>query len=169
MAISDQPPPVQDQPPGWHRSVRVRTCELVCAGVLGALAIFFIYQASLLALGSVALPGPGFFPLVLGIALLFCSVWIGAQLWRGEPSDENHDLGHRDVVIAMAAMFLIAPAFETLGAYLTLGLFAFVLLVFLARMNVFVAAASSSVSMVVVWYFFQILLGVQLPKGILLG
>ena len=137
--------------------------------MLAAVALFFISQASMLAWGSVSLPGPGFFPLVLAFALLFCSIWIGAQLWRGEPTGENYDIGHRDVIIAMVALILIAPAFETLGAYVTLGGFAFILLVFVARMNVFVAVASSSVGMVAIWYFFQILLGVQLPKGILLG
>lgn len=131
--------------------------------------MFFIAQASLLTIGGVAHPGPGFFPLILGLALLFCSLWIGAQYWRGKPTGENYDLGHRDVVIATTAMLLIAPAFESVGAYLTLGAFAFVLLIFVARMNVFVALASSAVGMVAVWYFFQILLGVQLPKGLLAG
>ena len=86
------------------------------------------------------------------------------------PTGESHDLGHRDVVIVMLALLLIAPAFERLGVYVTLGLFAFVLLVFVARVNVFIASsASSAVGMAAVWYFFQILLGLQLPKGTLLG
>ncbi len=69
----------------------------------------------------------------------------------------------------MVALLLIAPLFEKLGAYITLGFFAFILLVFVARVNVFVASASSAAGMAAVWYFFQILLGLQLPKGILLG
>jgi hypothetical protein len=169
VAITDQPPPVQDHPPAWPRAFCVRHCGLFCAGALAAIALFFIGQASMLALGTVARPGPGFFPLVLGVALLFCSIWIGAQLWRDNPSGENYDLGHRDVIIAMLALLLIAPAFERLGAYLTLGLFAFVLLILVARTNPFVALASSILGVVAIWYFFQILLGVQLPKGILMG
>jgi len=139
------------------------------AAGLAVIALFFIAQASMLDWGSIKLPGPGFFPLVLGGALLVFSTWIGVELWRGEPTGENHELGHRDVIIAMIALLLVAPAFERLGAYLTLGLFAFVLLVFVARLNVLIAAASSAVGMVAVWYFFQILLGLQLPKGILMG
>ena len=165
LATTDQPPPVQD----WPRAFCVRYCGLFGAAGLAAIAVFFIIQASVLAWGSVALPGPGFFPLLLGIALLVCSIWIAAQLWRGKPTGENHELGHRDVVISMVALLLIAPAFERLGAYVTLGLFAFVLLVFVARVSVFIASASSAAGMAAVWYFFQILLGLQLPKGILLG
>jgi hypothetical protein len=161
-------PPVQDRQPVWPRSFCIRKCGLFCAAGLAAIAVFFIVQASMLALGTVKLPGPGF-PLLLGIALLFCSIWIGAELWREKPTGENHELGHRDVIIAMIALLVIAPTFETLGAYLTLGLFALVLLVFVARVNVFVALASSAVGMAAVYFFFQILLGLQLPKGILLG
>jgi hypothetical protein len=169
LVIADQPPPVLEKPPVWPRSFCARHCGLFCAAGLAAVAVFFIVQASMLALGSVALPGPGFFPLLLGFALLFCSIWIGAQLWRRAATGENYDLGHRDVIIAMVALLLIAPLFESLGAYITLGFFAFILLVFVARVNVFVASASSAAGMAAVWYFFQILLGLQLPKGILLG
>lgn len=169
MAVIDHLPSVQDQSAAWPRSFCIRHCGLFCAAGLAAIAVFFIIQASMLSWGSVALPGPGFFPLLLGVALLFCSAWIGAQLWRGKPTGENHELGHRDVIIAMLALLLIAPAFETLGAYVTLGLFAFVLLTLVARMNVFVAVASSAVGMAAIYYFFQILLGLQLPKGILIG
>ena len=169
MAVIDHLPAVQDQSHAWPRSFCIRDCGLFCAAGLAAIAVFFIIQASMLALGSVALPGPGFFPLLLGIALLICSIWIGIQLWRGKPNGENHELGHRDVIIAMLALLLIAPTFETLGAYVTLGLFAFALLVFVARTNVLLALASSAVGMAAIFYFFQILLGLQLPKGILFG
>ncbi len=166
--MSDELAPMQDKVT-WPRAICTRHCELACAVALGAIALFFIIYASNFAWGSVALPGPGFFPLLLGIALLFCSLWIGAETWRTAATGDCHELGHRDVLIVMGALFLVAPAFERLGAYLTLGLFAFVLLVLVARKNVFVAAASSAVGMAAVWYFFQILLGLQLPKGLLLG
>lgn len=169
MAVIDQLPSVQDQSAAWPRSFCVRHCGLFCAAALAAVAVFFISQASLLAWGSLSLPGPGFFPLVLGVVLLFCSIWIGFGLSQETTTGETHELGHRDVIVAMVAMLLIAPLFESLGAYLTLGAFAFILLVFVARMNVVVAVASSSVGMLAIWYFFQVLLGVQLPKGILLG
>ena len=169
MAITDRPPLVTAEPTVWPRSFCIRSCGLFGAASLAAIALFFIVQASMLAWGGLALPGPGFFPLVLGGALLLFSACIGVELWRAKPNGENYELGHRDVIIAMVALLLIAPAFETLGAYATLGFFAFVLLVFVARLNAFVAAASSAVGMVAIWYFFQILLGVQLPKGILMG
>jgi len=167
LAVIDHLPSAQDQSASWPRSFCARHCGLFGAGALAAVAMFFIAQASLLAVGSFAHPGPGFFPLILGGALLFCSLWIGAQYWHGKPTGVNYDIGHRDVVIAIMALLLIAPAFESVGAYLTLGTFAFVLLVFVARMNAVVALASSAIGMAAIWYFFQILLGVQLPKGLL--
>ncbi|WP_125461805.1 MULTISPECIES: tripartite tricarboxylate transporter TctB family protein [Rhodomicrobium] len=168
MALSEELPPAQKSG-SWPRSVCTRRCGLAGGIALAAIAMFFIIQSSQLEWGSTALPGPGFFPMLLALALLFCSVWIIAQTWASEPTGETHDLGHRDVIIVMVAMLFVAPLFETLGAYLTLGIFAFVLLVLIARINVVYAALSSAVSMVAIWYFFQILLGLQLPWGILLG
>lgn len=167
--MSEELPPVPVPPGSWPRSVCTRRCGLGGAIALAAIAVFFIVQATQLSWGSLALPGPGFFPLLLALALLFCSIWIIAETWASKPNGEAHALGHRDVIITMAAMVLVAPLFESLGAYLTLGIFSFALLVLIARLNVFIAALASAVSMVAVWYFFQILLGLQLPKGILLG
>ena len=43
---------------------------MVVAGVLALAGAFFVWQAALLDLGNVALPGPGFFPLLLGAVLV---------------------------------------------------------------------------------------------------
>ena len=55
--------------------------------------------------------------------------------------------------------------FEPLGAYLSLGLFGAVLLVLIARVSVPLASLAACVAMAACWYFFQVLLGLQLPRG----
>jgi hypothetical protein len=75
------------------------------------------------------------------------------------------ECGHRDVLIALAAMLAVPALFETLGAYLTLGLFCVVLLVGIGRVRVLVAVPAAAVGMVGVWWFFQVLLGLRLPGG----
>ncbi len=69
------------------------------------------------------------------------------------------------MLIVFAALVAVAALFEPLGAYLVLGLFGAVLLVLLARVSVPLAIASAAVAMVACWYFFQVLLGLQLPRG----
>jgi hypothetical protein len=75
------------------------------------------------------------------------------------------EFGHRDVVIVIAALLMVPWLFEPLGAYLTLGLFGAVLLRLIGHTSVPVALAAAATAMAGCWWFFQVLLGVQLPTG----
>jgi hypothetical protein len=146
------------------RAVSARRGGIVVAAVLAGVGLVFAWQASLLDFGGFELPGPGFFPLVLGILVFAFAVLIGIEGLRGGEGD-TVELGHRDVLIVLAALVAVAALFEPLGAYLSLGLFGAVLLVVLARVSVPLAVASAGIAMVACWYFFQVLLGLQLPRG----
>src|SRR5580704_4440724 len=147
------------------RAVSARRGGIVVAAVLAAVGLVFAWQASLLDLGGFELPGPGFFPLVLGSLVFAFAVLIAIEGLRGVGAGEAVELGHRDVLIVLAALAAAAALFEPLGAYLSLGLFGAVLLVLLARVSIPLAIASAAVAMVACWYFFQVLLGLQLPRG----
>lgn len=147
------------------RTVSARRGGIVVAAVLAGVGLLFAWQASLLDFGGFDLPGPGFFPLVLGVLVFALAVLIAIEGWRGAGEGETVELGHRDVLIVLAALVAVAALFDPLGAYLSLGLFGAVLLVVLARVAVPLAIASAAVAMVACWYFFQVLLGLQLPRG----
>jgi Tripartite tricarboxylate transporter TctB family len=132
--------------------------------MLAAAGTLFAWQAFLLDLGDVHLPGPGFFPLLLGVILVILAAVIGIDRWR-LPEGEAVELGHRDVLIAIAALLAVPLAFEPLGAYITLGLFGTVMLVLIARIPLPLAIAAAGAGMAACWYFFQQLLGLQLPTG----
>jgi hypothetical protein len=150
----------------WHLHLAVseRRGGMIVAGMLAAAGALFAWQASLLDLGSVELPGPGFFPLVLGAVLVVCAAVIGFDCWRSRRGDAV-ELGHRDVLIAIAALLAVPVLFEPLGAYITLGLFGTVMLVLIARVRLIAAVAAAGLGMAACWYFFQELLGLQLPVG----
>jgi putative tricarboxylic transport membrane protein len=147
------------------RTVSARRGGIVVAAVLAGVGLVFAWQASLLDFGGFDLPGPGFFPLVLGVLVFAFAVLIAIEGLRGAGEGETVELGHRDVLIVFAALIAVAALFEPLGAYLSLGLFGAVLLVVLGRVSVPLAIASAAVAMVACWYFFQVLLGLQLPRG----
>lgn len=154
------------EPKVWTCSAR--RGELVLASALVLVGVFFVWRACLLPLGSVGMPGAGFFPLVLaGLLATFGTVTVVATL-RSEPTEERVGLVRRDVLGTVAAMLAIPLLFESLGAYVTLGLFSTVLLVFLARQSLWRAVAASVVAMAVAWLFFSVLLGLQLPGGVLI-
>jgi hypothetical protein len=146
-------------------SIEGRAGGLAVAGVLLATGLLFAWQASLLDFGSVGLPGPGFFPFLLGAALAGICAVILVKRAAYTAGDGNIELGHRDVLIAFAALMVIPIAFEPLGAYLTLGLFSTVLLTFIGRVHPFFAALAAAFGMAFVWYGFNVLLGLQLPSG----
>jgi Tripartite tricarboxylate transporter TctB family len=144
------------------RAVSARRGGIVVAAILAALGLVFAWQASLLDFGGFDLPGPGFLPLVLGILVFALAMLIAIEGLRGAGEDGSIELGHRDVLSVLAALVAVAALFEPLGAYLSLGLFGAVLL---ARVSVPLAIASAGIAMLACWYFFQVLLGLQLPLG----
>jgi putative tricarboxylic transport membrane protein len=144
-----------------------RTGAVVVASLLAIVGALFAWQSSLLDLGRVGLPGPGFFPLVLALSVIALAGAIAYEHWHGSSRTEIIGLFHRDVVIVMAASLAVPLVFEWLGALLTIGLFAVVVLVLLAHVRLVVAVAASAVFVAGCWFMFQVLLGLQLPMGLL--
>lgn len=145
-------------------TMRARSGGIAVAGMLAAAGAFFASQALQLDLGGIALPGPGFLPLSLGAILMACATLIGIACWRSGEG-EAVELGHRDVVIAVAALLAMPLIFEPLGGLLALGLLGIALLVLIGRIGLPLAVAAAGLGMAGCWYFFQVLLGVQLPTG----
>jgi putative tricarboxylic transport membrane protein len=142
---------------------------IAATALLALLAVFFVVGAAFLPLGSTKLPGPGLFPLVLGVALLILCCAVAFDVWREGHSPETIEFGHPNVAITAALLLFVPLAFEPVGAYLTLGAFTFIMLVAIARAGVLTAIASSAAGMAGAWLVFQKTLGVQLPLGLLAG
>ncbi len=130
------------------RLVSARAGGIATAAALAAVGLWFVWQASLLDLGDFELPGPGFFPLVLGGVVFICASFLAARLWASSPYGEAIAFGHRDVLIVIGALFVVPLLFDRLGALITLGLFGAVVLVLVARCSLWLAAVSAAVAMV---------------------
>jgi hypothetical protein len=165
MSNVDDPRARSDAGQVLVRAISARYGGMCVAAVLAAIGLIFTWQASLIDFGDLALPGPGFFPLVLGAVVFVLAAVIGVRDWFQTAGGETVELGHRDVLIVLAAMAAVPALFEPLGAYATLGLFGAALLVLIARCSLVVAALSAAIGMAACWYFFQVALGLQLPIG----
>ena len=146
-------------------SITMRRGGIAVACALAAIGLVFVWQAAQLDLGGFGLPGPGFFPLLMGASLVACATMIGMHLLRDRADGSAVEFGHRDVLIVFAALVAVPLLIEPLGAYATLGLFGAVLLMLIARVSVVIAGIAAAIAMVACWYFFQVLLGLQLPDG----
>lgn len=147
--------------------INARRGEAASAIALGAVGAFFAWHGSRLSFGTLAEPGPGFFPLMLGVVLIACAA---ALLWRRRAisaTTMGTEFAHRDVVIAYLVLLAVPLGFERLGAGVTLAAFVALLLMALDRMAWWRAALGAIVGVSVLWYVFKHLLGVQLPRGIL--
>jgi hypothetical protein len=147
------------------RAISARRGGMCVAAALAAIGLTFSWQASLIDFGDFALPGPGFFPLVLGVLVFALAAVIGVRDWSQTACRETVELGHRDVLLVLAALMAVPPLFEPLGAYATLGLFGAALLMLIARCSPVIAVLSATIGMAACWYFFQVALGLQLPIG----
>ena len=164
--MSDQQSSSAEEQGAWARPVSGRIGGAVVALALLATAVFFVWYAAVLPFGRVGLPGPGFFPFVLGIVLAGLAVAILVRTLQSRSvEDETIYLGHRDVLIALLAMAGLAAGFERVDSYLALGTFTAVLLLFLARAKIWRVVLGATLGMVAVWLFFGLALGVRLPGG----
>lgn len=143
------------RPFGFRRS------EAGAALVLLALALYVVWTARTMPAGTVALPGPGFFPTALG--LLLAAVSIGLLLRLRLPDDRPVDFTHPNIGIALAALAGVALAFEQAGAVPTLAAFLFVLFRVLGRIAWWKAALLGAAGAGLTWLVFATLLGVSLP------
>jgi Na+-transporting NADH:ubiquinone oxidoreductase subunit NqrB len=159
------PPPEADEQSAWARPVPVRLGEVVLALTLLGVGAFIAWQAALLSFGRVGLPGPGFFPFALGIGLAAIAFALLFILGKGGGDGGAVFLGHRNVLVTMVALGGAAFAFERLGALVTLGTFAALMLLLVARTAAWRAVLGAAIGMVAVWLFFGIALGVRLPDG----
>jgi hypothetical protein len=149
----------------WARPVSMRAGETVMALALLASAMFFVGLAALLPFGSVELPGPGFFPFALGSALGVLSLVILFLMRRKMDQGGETFLGHRNVLVAIASLVVVALSFEHADTYLPLGAFTAVLLILVARAALWRALLGASLGMVAVWAVFNQALGVRLPTA----
>jgi len=165
--VADQSTSSDDNGQGaWARPASARVGGLIAGLAFLAIGAFFARFALLLPFGRVGLPGPGFLPFVLGIALVGLALAILFYTWQERSDGEPIFIGHRDVLLAILGLIGVAIAFDReADSYLALGIFAAFLLLVLARAALWRVALGAVLGMVAVWLFFGIALGLRLPTG----
>lgn len=148
--------------------------DAASAGVLALVSLYTLVASMHLDAGTITRPGPGFFPLVLAIALLLVSLALLAQAWRGHraaasgpPSAGDDGVARRPwaLVATVVAFATYIAVLEPLGFVLaTAALLAF-LFGALAHYRWPIAIAASVVVTFVSYLVFNTWLQVRLPAG----
>src|SRR5215475_14563991 len=107
-----EPPSHGPKAPVLPRVIGARRGGLLAAGALALTGLVFAWQASLLDLGHIGLPGPGFFPLVHAGLLVFLSALIAIESRLASFEDAPLEFGHPQVLITFAALLGVPLLFE---------------------------------------------------------
>lgn len=138
--------------------------ETAVAASLLLLALFAIWQALGMPMGTAAMPGAGVMPVALGILLALCALVL--IVWRdktGSSGDVRVIVGHRFVALGIVATAVAGLLFERVGFLITSTLFLFVLLRSLSTLGTWRSLLAGVVASVVARLLFQNLLDVSLP------
>jgi hypothetical protein len=143
-----------------------RQGQIAVALALLLLGLYGVFEASRMPMGSVALPGPGVFPLALSILLCLASLSVLAGLVVAPPEPgERVGVIHGPVLLALAALCGVALLIERAGFLLTMTLFLLVLYKAFSPLGWLRAGAAAVVSAVALYGFFSYGIGLSLPRG----
>jgi putative tricarboxylic transport membrane protein len=143
--------------------------EVVSSAVLIALGAFIIRESLAWEYMTRDGPGPGFFPLWIGIAMVGLSaLYLAAHFYdiaRGEPVHRADWSGTPKVVLAWLAFMVVVALIKPIGfvAALVLMMLIFVRGVF--RQSFAKALVVALVSTLAFWVLFVKLLNLRLPAG----
>ncbi|MQA08226.1 MAG: hypothetical protein GEU98_06665 [Pseudonocardiaceae bacterium] len=139
------------------------------AGLIFLLAgLAVILHAFALSIGSWQEPGPGMWPLVIGVALVLASV---AVLSQRIDAAEGEEFTPRSLlaVPAMLSLYVFVWAFSLLGSTVPGFLLALFWLKVLGRRSWPISIVVSVVATAVFYVLFVLALGVPFPDDVLLG
>jgi hypothetical protein len=128
--------------------------------------LWMCLEALQLPFGSVRMPGPGFFPLLLGLTFsLLALVLLGAEL-LADPKVPIGNVAPAPAVLSLiGAIFAAAWLFERAGFLLTMFLFLMVVLKALGQVRWPTAVAVALLGSVCAYLLFDRLLMITLPSG----
>ena len=140
--------------------------ELLAPIVLTGFGSFVIYEARELPYHSEFGPGPGFFPLWIGIGIVACSLFmLGVNFFRGGEVIEVSRVELSRALSAWLAFVLAIALMPLIGFGLSFGLLAAFLILVLDRRSPWLAIGVALGLVLTFHLVFAVALGVSLPPG----
>jgi putative tricarboxylic transport membrane protein len=142
--------------------------DLVSGAVLAGLGLFVVFEARKWEYLTPDGPGPGFFPMWYGLAIVVLALAVAARaVWKrgngeGGPIDWSK-VGR--ALAAWAALTACIVSLKVLGFLLSFGLLTFFVVWIMYRRSVAFAAASGVGAALAFYLVFPLALNVALPVG----
>ena len=156
---------------GWgrgrvHKDI-LRNGDVVSAAVLAALGVYIFMEASNWVYYSEDGPGPAFFPIWYGVAMVALSLGLIAITIANQPKAETPDwLGIGRALITWAAFAICSALMGWLGFLISFALLTFFMIAVVFRQPVATAAVVAVASSAGFYLVFPLALSVPLPTGV---
>jgi len=132
------------------------------------LAAFICFEALQVPFGGLRMPGAGFFPLLLGVALgVFSLMLLGTSLLTPAAGSPDVRPERPEVFYLVGTIFAAVLLFELAGFLLTMALFTAVAMKVLGSMSWATAVVLAVAGSVTAYVVFSRVLLIALPSGIL--
>lgn len=144
--------------------------DLVSGAVLTGLGLFVVFEARKWEYLTPEGPGPGFFPMWYGLALVVLSVTVAVQAIAKRGQDKGGALdwgGIGRALLAWAALTACIASIKLLGFIVSFALLTFFVVWVMYRRSVVFAGASAVGAAAAFYLIFPLALNVALPIGFL--
>jgi putative tricarboxylic transport membrane protein len=143
--------------------------DLIAAACLAAFGIYVIYVGSKLSYISEVGPGPGFFPLWIGIGLLLSGAYQMVLSYASARRHADHDVpiwsGSSRALAGWLGLAIVIALFRWIGFALGFILLTIFLVVVLNRRPAVLGTVIGAGLALAFYLLFEVALGVSLPKG----
>ena len=145
-----------------------RNGNLVIAGILWCIGLYCILASQDMPhVEYVAVPGSGFFPTILGIILCGVSLALGVGIILHRTTTNYVEIAHLHIWLIIMAIMVMGVFFERIGFIPMTWLFVASILKILSDHGWLVCAVSGAVAAISAYLFFNTLIGIHLPLGLL--
>src|SRR5262249_49915681 len=148
----------------------LRNGEMISGAVLTALGVYIVLQARAWDYYGPDGPGPGFFPIWYGVAMVTLALLLIGRTALRADATANDTAETRTNYRGLATWIAFAVAvalMNTLGFIVSFAVFTFFLVAVMFRKPLFTAGLTATSTVAVFYLTFPLALGVSLPKGVL--
>lgn len=135
--------------------------------VVFSLGIGILWQGRHLSVGSLRVPGPGFFPTILAVVLIILSLFLIIPIGNKEKKKQPFIV---NFYIRVLTVFVALLAYFSLLEYLGFVFMSFILMSFLfvsiGSYRWYIGLLSAFISIGLAYLLFEVLLMSNLPKGV---
>jgi len=151
----------------------MRVGEIVTAGFLALMSIYFMWKSADLPIGYIAGTGPGggAWPFWLSAVMLMCTGWIAINWWRGTspPSQSDKPVldghGWRSLVFVGGGIVVFVALVNIISMYGAIAVFLFYYTWFLGRHGLVLSLSMAIITPVVLFFFFEGAMRITMPSG----